>query len=72
MILHRKVIRQLHNDIATVAAFSFLRAGGELMARGMDFQKPRLEEYMAPSSLCLSKRFRTVYATGYRSAQERA
>ena len=42
------------------------------MARGMDFRKPRLEEYMAPSSLCLSKRFRTVYATGYRSVQERA
>ena len=42
------------------------------MVRGMDFRKPRLEEYMAPSSLCLSKRFRTVYATGYRSAQERA
>ena len=73
MILHRKVIRQLHNDIATVATFSFLRVGGGgLMARGMDFRKPRLEEYMAPSSLCLSKRFRTVYATGYRSVQERA
>ena len=54
MILHRKVIRQLHNDIATVATFSFLRAGWELMARGTDFRKSRLEEYMASSSLCLS------------------
>ena len=31
-----------HNDIATVATFIFMRAGGELMARGMDFRNPRL------------------------------
>ena len=36
------------------------------MARGVDFRKPRLEEYTAPSSLRLSQRFRTVHATGYR------
>ena len=29
------------------------RGGGGLMARGMYFRKLRLEEYMAPSSLCL-------------------
>ena len=27
--------------------------GGELMARGMDFRKPRLGEYTTPSNLCL-------------------
>ena len=42
-----------HNDIATVATFSFLMVGGELMARGMDFRKPRLGEYTTPSNLCL-------------------
>ena len=38
--------------IATVTALSFLRPGGALMARGMDFRRPRLGEYTAPSSLC--------------------
>ena len=37
--------------IATVATLNFLRPGA-LMARGMDFRKPRLGEYTAPSSLC--------------------
>ena len=32
--------------------FSF-EGRGELMARGIDFWKPRLGEYTAPSSLCL-------------------
>ena len=36
MIFHREVIGQLHTDIATVATFSFLRAGGGLMARGIE------------------------------------
>ena len=38
-----------HNDIATVATFSFLRAG----RNGIDFRKPRLGECTAASSLCL-------------------
>ena len=31
----------------------FFEGRGELMARGIDFWKPRLGEYTAPSSLCL-------------------
>ena len=44
------------------------------MARGVYFQKLRLEEYTVPSSLCLCiirQRFGIVHATGYRSVQER-
>ena len=48
---------------------------GELMAREMDFRKPRLREYTAASSLCfffvsIRQRFRIVHATVNRSAQE--
>ena len=42
-----------HNYIAIFATFSFLRAEGKLMACVVDFWKPRLEEYKAPSSLSL-------------------
>ena len=53
-----------HNDIATVTTFSFSRTGGNWWL------------VPSPSSLCLKAsirlRFRTVHATGYRSAQERA
>ena len=48
---------------------------GELMAREMDFRKPRLREYTAASSLCfffvnIRQRFRIVHATGNRLVQE--
>ena len=46
------------------------------MARGMDFRKPKLGEYTAPSSLCLCQYLPevpcAVHATGYQSPQERA
>ena len=31
----------------------FFEGRGELMARGIDFWEPRLEEHTAPSSFCL-------------------
>ena len=59
----------------TTVALSFLMVGGELMARGMHFGKPRPGEFTAPSILCFShirQRFCTVHATEYQSARERA
>ena len=42
-----------HNYIAIFATFSFLRAEGNWWPFVVDFWKPRLEEYKAPSSLSL-------------------
>ena len=42
-----------HNGIATVTTFSFSSVGGEFVTREIDFRKPKLREYTAPSSLCL-------------------
>ena len=63
-----------HNDIVTVITFSFSKQG-ELMARGMDFGNLSWEN-TRPLRACvyasIRQRFRTVHATGYRSAQEKA
>ena len=50
-----------HNDLATVATFSFVfsEGRGELMACGMEFPKPRLGESTAAN---IRQRFRTVHA----------
>ena len=42
-----------HNYITIFATFSFLRAEGNWWPFVVDFWKPRLEEYKAPSSLSL-------------------
>ena len=45
------------------------------MALGMEFRRPKLREYTAPSSLCLCQHLPEVppvRAAGHRSAQERA